>query len=133
MLFEKELLKKHLSQGFVTNESRMCFCNLCLGFMTQRDIRWHRRLCNGDGIKNKMSIMNDKMQKCVCLCQKVTIYILWYLRPILSKDIAKLIGKLIYTSRYDMTIWYPSTIKSTIKKKHKRKIQKYKKWDLEVL
>lgn len=130
MEFKKNLLKKYLSNGLVTKSSEMCFCNLCLGFMTQRDIRWHRRWCHGDGIKNKMILLNDKMLKCVEMCQKVALYIMWYLRPILSKDIAKIIGQIIHESRHNMLLWYPVILRSIRKKKIKRK---YIKHDIEIL
>ena len=80
-----------------------------------------------------MILLNDKMAKCVEICRKVTLYMLWYLRPILSKDIAKLLCEFIYETRYDMLVWYPTILRSIRKKRRKVKKLKYLKWDIEIL
>ncbi len=127
MQFKIELLEKYLAGGSARKPSEMCFCNFCLDFMAQRDIRWHHKCYE---IKNKMFLLNDRMLKCVEMCRKVTLYLMWYLRPILSKDIAKLIGQIIYESKHDMILWYPVILQSTRRKKIKRKHLKH---DIEIL
>ncbi len=131
MKFKEELLLKYVAGGTSRKPSEMCFCNLCLRFMAQRDGRWHR---NCYEVKNKMSLLNDKMSKCVAMCQKVTLYIMWYLRPILSKDIAKLIAKMVYETKHNMFLWYPVILRSTLRhRKIKNKKIKHLKWNNEVL
>ncbi len=131
MKFKEELLLKYVAGGTSRNPSEMVFCNFCLRFMAQRDGRWHR---NCYEVKNKMSSLNDKMSKCVVMCRKVTLYIMWYLRPILSKDIAKLIAKMVYETKYDMFLWYPVILRSIVRsRKIKIKKSKHLKLDTEVL
>lgn len=100
--FEDKLLFNGLRHNLPT-ESIFTVCRFCAAKMNMRDEKWHWcRNMYKFNLYTSMSIVTDSISNA---CKSV-LFTIFILENLLCKDMAIKIGKLIYESRYDISLWY---------------------------
>ena len=113
-----------LAHRQVETSTNLIICSGCLNIMESRDILHHpERACH------KLPYTEQRFCRLYLDCFNnainTTLYTLYILKRILNKDLAKMIGIMIYNTRHDIILWRKKYISQKRKKIFIKKLSKH--------
>lgn len=88
--------------------SGFTICGCCLRKMCHRDIAWHR--CQGSRGGDEKIVLNrfKVILRSLSLTRRSVMTTILILKGTLGRDLAIMIGKIVYETRYNFPLWYQS-------------------------